>query len=331
MSSHRGNGGSIRRYLLGELPEEERELVEQRLMSDDDLYQRLLLAEDDLIDEYVSGALSEQDRAKFSRRFLHVPELRQDVRSVTALRNYALKTAPKVTTERSPAPTSFSLFDRVRKIFMRPVVGFALAAALLAAVGLAVLLAAQNSQLRKQVEQLHARQSPPSVPQPEQRDELAAERLHNEQLSEELQRQKELLAEESRKLQQAQGQQMQTPTPVPNSRSGVSSVFAFALGAGAVRESGELKRVSVPRGAREVNVRLDLAANDYRSYRAVLQTVEGREVLSSRGRRGGGGTFVQLNIPARLLMPGDYRIRLSGVNPSGEAEEIDSYYFRVLK
>src|SRR5215213_406075 len=133
MSSHRGNGGSIRRYLLGELPEEERELVEQRLMSDDDLYQRLLLAEDDLIDEYVSGALSDQDRAKFSRRFLHVPELRQDVKSMMALRKHALKTASQDTARDSPAPPPLSLLDWFRKFFMRPAVGVAFAAALLAA------------------------------------------------------------------------------------------------------------------------------------------------------------------------------------------------------
>jgi hypothetical protein len=38
-----------------------------------------------------------------------------------------------------------------------------------------------------------------------------------------------------------------------------------------------------------------------------------------------------LNIPAKLLSPDDYEILLSGVNASGESEEISSYYFRVLK
>lgn len=326
MSSHSGNSDSIRRYLLGELSEHEREQVEQRLMSDDDLYQRLLLAEDDLIDEYVSGKLSNRDRAKFSGRFLQVPELRQDVRSIMVLRKHALETDPKVTKVQSPTAPSFSLFDWLRKFFMRPAVGVALASVLVA-----VWLAAQNLQLRKQVEQLKAQETTQPSTQPELREELAAERLRNEQLSAELRRQQELLAEESRKLQQAREQQLPTPIPKPDSRSGIPAVFAFTLGTGAVRESGQFKKVSVPPGTREVRIRLDLATAEYRSYRAVLQTVDGREMLTSQGLRAGRGMFVQLHILAKLLTPGDYQIRLSGMNPSGEAEEIDSYYFRVLK
>lgn len=330
MSAHSENGDSIRRYLLGELPEQEREQVEQRLMTEDDLYQRLLLAEDDLIDEYVSGALSEHDREKFSRRLLRVPELRQDVRSTMALRKHALETGSQAAARDSPAPQLLSLFDRLRKFFMRPAIGVAFAAALLAAVGLAAWLAVQNSRLRQEVARLQARQTPLPAPRPELQEELAAERLRNEQLSVELRRQQELLAEETRKLQQAQGQQRPAPAPKPDPRSGVSPVFAFTLGAGAVRESGELKKISVPPGARDVRIRLDLAANDYHRYRAVLQTVEGREVFSSQALRA-SRTFVQFNIPAARLSPGDYRVRLSGVNSSGEGDEIDSYYFRVLK
>jgi hypothetical protein len=44
-----------------------------------------------------------------------------------------------------------------------------------------------------------------------------------------------------------------------------------------------------------------------------------------------GGKFVQLTIPAALLSPDDYEIRLSGTLPSGETEEISRYNFRVLK
>src|SRR5215207_4236036 len=104
MSLQSGNGVSIRRYLLGELSEQQREQVEQRLLSDDDLYQQLLLAEDDLIDEYISGELSDQERSKFSARFLRVPELKQDVMSMMALRKHALETVPPVAARDAPAP-----------------------------------------------------------------------------------------------------------------------------------------------------------------------------------------------------------------------------------
>lgn len=329
MSLQSGDSGPIRHYLLGELSEQEREQVEHRLMSDDDLYQQLLLAEDDLIDEYVSDTLPEQDRAKFSRRFLQVPELRQDVRSTMALRKYALKTAPQVAVGDTPVVPHFSLRDRFRNFFMQPALGVSFAVALLAAVLLVAWLAAQNSQLRKQVEQLQARQTPLPTPQRDLQEQLASERLRNEQLSAELLRQQELLAEESRKLQLAQEQHQSIPTLRPASQSTAATFVALTLTPGLARDSGELKKISVPPNTREVRIRLDLPESDYRFYRTVLRTVEGREVWSRQRLQATGRKFVLTIIPAELLSPDDYQILLSGVKRSGESEEISNYYFRV--
>ena len=329
MSLQSVNGGSLRRYLLGELSEQEREQVEQRLMTDDDLYQQLMVAEDELIDEYISGALPDQDREKFGRTFLRVPELRQDVRFTAALRRHALKTVPQPAPRGSHSPPRFSPFDWLRKFFMRPALGFAFAAAFVAAVLLAVWLAAQNSRLREEVGQLQARATPPPAPSPDLQEQLASERLRSEQLLAELQRQRELLAEESARPRQAREQEQQVPARRATAEPGAGRSLAFALTSGAVRESGEMKKISVTPGLRELRIRLDLPAGDYRNLSAAVETVEGREVLPRRGLRGGAG-FVTLRIPARLLGPDDYRIVLSSVGPSGESEEIN-YYFRVLK
>jgi anti-sigma factor RsiW len=331
MSVRSGNEGLIRSYLLGDLSEQEREQVERRLMSDDDLYQQLLLAEDDLIDEYAAGTLSDRDRAKFSRRFLSVPELRQDVKSVMALRGHALRNAPRASARDSPARARVSLLDRLRKFFMRPAVGVAFAAASLAAVLVAVWLGAQNSRLRQQVEQLQARQVPTPATQPDSGEQLAAERLRNEQLLAQLQRQQELLAEESRKLQEAREQPQPSPKGRPAPPSGVPAFVALALTPGAVRDSGEWQKFSLSQAGREVRVSLDLAENNYQSYSAAVQTVEGREVFSRRGLRASRGSPVRLNVATSLLSPGDYKIELSGTSPAGASEKIDSYYFRVLK
>ena len=93
-----GNRASLRRYLLGDLSEADRDSVEDRIMSEKDMYEQLLLAEDELVDEYVSNSLSETDRASFSRNFLRMPELQQRVRFARALRQHAV---------RSPSPSTF--------------------------------------------------------------------------------------------------------------------------------------------------------------------------------------------------------------------------------
>ncbi|HEY6189266.1 MAG TPA: hypothetical protein VIW80_16555 [Pyrinomonadaceae bacterium] len=328
MSVQGENDDLIRRYLLGELSEDEREQFERRLMSEDDLYQQLLINEDDLIDEYVYSTLPEHDRVKFSRQFLQVPELRQDIRFAVALRNRAQKAAPQTTAEGSSKPSRPSLFDWLRTFFMRPALGYALATALLAVVLLTVWLAVQNSRLRQQVEQLQARQTPTPAPPQDLQEQLASERLRNEQLSAELRRAQEANAVGARPVEDAQERR---PTPKPTGEP--ATFVAFTLTPGLSRgESEGWKRISLQPGVREARIRLDLPEAGYRSYRVTVRSIDsGREILQRQGLRAVGGKFVQLSIAAALLSPNDYEILLSGTLPSGETEEISRYNFRVLK
>jgi len=79
----------IRRYLLGELREGERVDIERRLMTDEECFDSLLLAEADLADEYTRGELSDSDRQRFEDYFLLAPERRRDLRFAKALTKYA--------------------------------------------------------------------------------------------------------------------------------------------------------------------------------------------------------------------------------------------------
>lgn len=315
MSLQNGNINSIRRYLLGDLSEQERDHLEQRLMSDDALYEQLLFAEDDLVDEYIFGTLAEEDRAKFKERFLHVPELRQSVSVTAALRKHALETAPQVVVEEEPAPIRPSLLDQLRKFFMQPAIGVAFATVLLGAIGLNLWLFRQNSQLKNRVGELEAQQSTKPRPDLEEQLRLAEER--NRLLSEELQRQ------QSPKPQLVQDQpKVQTP----------SGTFVVALISGTVRDSGEeTKRVTWPANTGKVRFKLDVAPREYRSYRAVLQTPEGQRKLSNNNLKIATGNFVPFEVPVTVLIPGEYQIVLTGIKSSGPREEVGNYYFRVPK
>ncbi|HKQ73117.1 MAG TPA: tetratricopeptide repeat protein, partial [Blastocatellia bacterium] len=67
----------IRRYLLDDATDDERRRIEARLLEDDDYGERLLLIEDELIDDYARGALSAPEMELFSRNFLHMPQRRE--------------------------------------------------------------------------------------------------------------------------------------------------------------------------------------------------------------------------------------------------------------
>lgn len=324
MSLENGHINLIRRYLLEDLSEEEREQIEQLLMSRDEFYQELLYAEDDLIDDYVFDRLPEEDQPKFKKRFLKVPQLRQSVNLTAALRKHALETkSPVVAVETVPSRPTF--FDSLRSFFTRPTVGFAFSGLLLGVIGLNVWLLKQNSQLRSRVGELEARQSATPVSDPQQ--ELRAARERNEQLSADLNRSQQLLAEESRKRQLAE-EQLKGSTRRPT-EAGETGVLAITLLSGGIRESGSTTRVPLQSDTRTVRFKLDLAARDYPSYSVVLQTDEGERKLSRNDLKLTTDNFVSFDVPVKILKSGDYRIVLSGAKSSGARDELDSYYFRV--
>lgn len=121
---------AIKNYLLGQVSEQEESEVEMRLLADPEFYDELSIVEDELIDQYLGGALSDTDRKSFQSHFVSSPERHQKVRFARALKKHVAVSAEEVS---SPQPLSiFSL--------RRPVVPYAIAAALLVVLGVSYLL-----------------------------------------------------------------------------------------------------------------------------------------------------------------------------------------------
>jgi hypothetical protein len=332
-SSERGRRDSIRQYLLGELSEEEHEQIEKRLLSEDDYFEEILIAEEELTDDFVRDRLPDPDHAKFHRRFLSVPELRQDVRFAKALRKYTRQDARHAL---ETAHTERPLLFRVRLVafFQRPAIGLSLAAALLLAVFVVAWMVAQNRRLRAEVESLQARQPPPApTPQTGLQEQLASERERADRLDAQLRREQELRAAE-RNLEETKRQQ--PPTSRRSQESVPVVVAVFTLTPGLVRDTGAgFPQIPLPSNGGRILLRLDLAADDYRTYRATLKTLEGRQLLSAanlRARASGPGKVVPFIVPtARLAQGNDYEILLSGKTTAGTYEGVGSYHFRVVK
>lgn len=76
----------LKSYLLGELPENEAEALEEAFFADDELFAILQSVEDDLVDAYVDQELDGHQRARFEARFLITPDGRRKVAFARALR-----------------------------------------------------------------------------------------------------------------------------------------------------------------------------------------------------------------------------------------------------
>jgi hypothetical protein len=70
---YQGLGREIRDYLLGVLPEERREKIEQRFFSDDDFHLEVEIVEEELFDDYLQNRLPEPERRLFETHFLASP------------------------------------------------------------------------------------------------------------------------------------------------------------------------------------------------------------------------------------------------------------------
>jgi len=84
------NQDVLRLYLLGAADAGSQDDIEQRLFSDDQVFwERLSIAEDDLIDDYAARALDEDARRQFETHFLCTAERRDKLQFALALREYA--------------------------------------------------------------------------------------------------------------------------------------------------------------------------------------------------------------------------------------------------
>ena len=84
MTDQRHDRQKIIAYLLGELPEREQEELEARYFDDDALFAEVLAIEDELLDRYARGEVTQTEGARFERYFLNSPARRKRLRIAQA-------------------------------------------------------------------------------------------------------------------------------------------------------------------------------------------------------------------------------------------------------
>jgi hypothetical protein len=82
------NHNEFRDYLLGSLGAERRTAVEEQILVDPSVYEELLAAEEELIDQYVHGGLSKAEQHQFETHFLITAERHKNLRFGRLLKRY---------------------------------------------------------------------------------------------------------------------------------------------------------------------------------------------------------------------------------------------------
>jgi hypothetical protein len=86
---------TVRKYLLGDLTDDQQQNFEQRLLSEDELTQELEVITDDLVDEYLAKQLTPKESEWFEQHFLASPEGKRSKRFATTFHRYVSKNPGK--------------------------------------------------------------------------------------------------------------------------------------------------------------------------------------------------------------------------------------------
>lgn len=325
------NENFVRRYLLGLLPEDERERLEIRILTDDRIYETLATledeVEDELIDQYLDDELTEPESEKFERIFLKTPERAQKFKLIKDLKDHVVVPAHAETSV-PPLPTyTRSKWIPAIGVFQNPLFGLATAAALTLVMLCCIWLWMRVNSLDAQLRQAQAEHATDNILK-EQVEQL---RRRNEELTANLQR-----SEDQRTTLEQDLASLKSGDGSPNKLSPSELTFASVVLSPNLRSTDQtVKTLSLPPSVTRARLILNVEQinpKDYKSLRAVVKKQAGPEIWRSNVNlqlRGNNAREI-LTIPAERLMEGRYTVELEGITTDGQTELVGLYLFQVV-
>ena len=232
----------LTRYLLGEVSERERERLEEEYFADDDAFEQMLVAEDELVDAYASGELPAEERRRFEESFLNSPRGRERVRFARSLAAAVSDARPAVATAaQAPLRSRLPFFGALRARGMT--LRFALpAAALVVVVGLTWPLF-DRARMREELRQLRAEREVLTKRAQESERRAAGEQARREEMLAQLEAAQALPTPEAGRQGDEAGAQQHPPRAdrVPRGRvkKDVAIIARRVTCPGAVRAIGQ--------------------------------------------------------------------------------------------
>lgn len=343
------------RYLLGELSAPERDQFENEYFADDAVHEQLLAMECELIDAYVRDDLSSGERRDFERRYLTTSEGRERVERARLVCAYSAPVprlslprfeslppdpgpselpmaalVPGRTPETNRVPDSVRSGEKARRIipWWDGLIGFfrfqpaavrlvfVPAALILVFVPLALMLRSRHA-----TETASVREQPPTLPSQVPHPPTMPSQLQD-------------VAPTSNTSSGPQGTGLlrkELRTNRIQAEHLLETPLAFIL-TPTVRGEGDGNTLRLPSGAHRIKLQIVLQGDAYSTYRADLQTPEGRQIFTKDHLRAvadpKAGRVVEIMLSSSMLTQGDYTLRLIGVDEDGHAEVAGGYSFR---
>ena len=266
----------LREFLLGNVDDTERQRIEIRFMTQSAVRERLLIAEQDLIEDYLNDSLTPSDKSRFLQRFAKTSDEQRKLRAASLVQQWATRKVQLAENESLPVPVRRSLLARLQ---FKPVVVIPIIAMLIV---IGTLWLSNRNDRHRRIEQELARVNNPS------------------------------------NLSEAPSQRISIITVAPVTVRDVASEYELKL-------SSDIK---------VVEVRLFwIQKENYQRYDATVSRVDTPEAFTVENLQvqEQGGVAVTVRLPAQMLTPGLYQIKLSGIAADGTSSPGDEYRFIVSR
>jgi len=346
----------LTRYLLGLVSPSERERLESEYFTNDDTFQEILSAEDDLIDAYARGELSAKERRHFEERFLNSAASCERVQFARTLAGFVAETPAS----EEPVTHLPGFFASLR---LSPMALRFAVVVLLAFAAATTWLLIQQGRLRNELQTLRAERDTLNQKNDQLRQSADAERTRNAESTAQIEKLQEQLAAKVEPENRSGETKPNVPRQVGNAnqryarRTGTTppdQVTAdatrgnnfdrhaitqlptsniFDLTPGTVRsERGRTNTFTAAKDAKFIVLRLDLENAPAEYYRVTIETVDGAPVRSFDRFKSTSNTSVQLPaIPASELPVGVYVLSLQAQQRDGSFLKVADYSFTIKR
>ena len=291
------NDALLRQFLLGNVGDEERQRIESLSASDSATRERMLSAEQDLIEDYLEDSLSGDDKERFALRYAKTPAQQRKLRITKTIKDWAITEAASAETSAATAisqtneatdtdvdqgkSSSISLLGRlVQSLRLRAVFVVPSVAVIILVVVLTILWLNRTA---------------------EQQRHLALER-------------------EVAQLNDPSSQRNISPQP------GALELTPLTLRSGESQSNLRLRR-DLP----FVELRLRWIQKErYQTYQAVVRRIGDDQAITIPALQPeDDGKVIRLLLPVNSLTPGTYRIHVTG--PSGSDDFAEEYQFSLVE
>jgi hypothetical protein len=327
--TNRYDNQTLHAYLLGRLPEEDVERLDEMTFTDPDFAEELTAAEKDLIDAYVNGELNGEDLLNFESYYLATPLRRKKVTFARALNDF---TAEKEAA--SPfVPVRMAITEQAETGWLRnllagrmPIFGTAaaFAAILLLLFGAFLVFNGLRDRPGNDIAGLtnaDGRNGSNTIsiePTPFPTQSVTPINAN--------------VPDNTAVTPTPLVRTTPTPERTPKPETPTAPVIATFFLPPPLRGAGELVNVKLAPKTEFADFSIGLETNDFASYRIELRgAADGRQIWQSGSVRSRGGKSLNVRVPARVLKEQIYSFTVQGNSAAGTSETVGDYSFRVIR